>query len=150
MRRETACRNIAQNLAALMTFFAALWLLSDDMATLLDPAGPSGPVAPQRQGFIAAPTTLGAWTEALAESGEPGPRVCAFTEQFDGGPAEKMAAIYARIARDWHYEVGGERDSFISAEVLAQPGMMKGNCVHIAAFLYASSTALGVTAAPSA
>jgi hypothetical protein len=140
------------HLAALAGAFAGLAIVGRDVAAIgmrpAESAGDRAPAAsrPANGGSFPAPVDLKGWTEALATCAKPGPRVREFVKSFPGGPAEKMAAIYAEVARAWIYEPDSGRDRLTPAEVLVQPGMMRGDCKHVATLLYACAVEIGITA----
>ncbi len=140
------------NLLALVGALAGFAIIGKDAATIgsrrADSASVRGSEAahPADAGSFPAPADLKGWTEALAACARPGPNVKALVASFPGGPAEKMAALYAAVARDWQYEADDSQDRFTPAEILAQPGMKRGDCKQIATLLYASAVDLGITA----
>jgi hypothetical protein len=150
--RHRDLRSALFHLAMLTVGLAGFWIIGRDTATIA--ARPpmaaekehSRPVHEAEPGSFPAPPDLKGWTEALAACARSGPHVQSFVNSFPGGPAQKMAAIYAAVAREFRYEADGEQDWFTPAEILAQPGHMHGDCKQIATLLYASALDLGISA----
>jgi len=140
------------HLVALAGALAGFVLVGRDVAAIgMRPAASAADRAPAASrpangGSFPAPVDVKGWTEALAACARPGPRVREFVKSFPGGPAEKMAAIYAEVVRAWKYEPDSGRDRFTPAEVLVQPGMMRGDCKHVATLLYSCAVEIGITA----
>ena len=144
-------RTTLLHLLMLVAGLAGFWIIGRDTATIAARPTPGARTASVPRwsadpGSFLAPADLKSWTEALAACARPGPHVKSFVDSFPGGPAEKMAGVYAAIARDFHYEADGAADRFTPADILAQPGRMRGDCKQIASLLYASALQLGINA----
>jgi transglutaminase-like putative cysteine protease len=139
-------------LVTLIATIAGFGLVSRDIVAIASPEKPvsvASPKQPDRNsgwGSVPAPVDVEGWANTLAAYATPGPNVRAFVNAYPGGPAQKIAAVYARIVREWLYDADLERDRFTPAEVLTQPGNLRGDCKQIATLLYSCAVALGVKA----
>ena len=140
------------HLMMLIAGLAGFWIVGRDVTTIV--AGPEAPGANEADGAtrtaepgsFPAPADVKAWTEALGTCARPGPHVKSFVASFPGGPAAKMAGVYGAVGHNFEYEADGVSDRFTPAEILAQPGRMRGDCKQISILLYASALELGISA----